>query len=233
MAAKKKIEKSDEGKTRVLIVDDHSIVVEGIKSTLDKHEEFEVVGTASDGLEGIKQVRALKPDIVIMDISMPNVNGVEAAYDIKKINKNIRIVIFTMYSDKEYVLSLFRAGISGYVLKEETISDLVLALKSVKVGGTYFSDTVHEIIQQHMENLEMSEQGRVRQVEGEFINLSAREKEVFPFLADGMNPRQIAKLLRISPKTVESHKYNIMEKLNVTSVADLTKIALRKNLIKL
>ena len=129
MAAKKKIEKSDEGKTRVLIVDDHSIVVEGIKSALSQHGEFEVVGTASDGLEAVKQVKPLKPDIVIMDVSMPNLNGIEAAYDIKKVNKNVRIVVFSMYSDKEYVLSLFRAGVSGYVLKEETIADLINSIR--------------------------------------------------------------------------------------------------------
>ena len=233
MAVVKKTKKSDDGKTRILIADDHSIVVEGIQSALIQHGEFEVVGTASDGLEAVKQVKSLKPDIVIMDISMPNLSGIDAAYDIKKVNKNIRIVIFTMYSDKEYVLSLFRAGISGYVLKEETITDLILALKSVKAGGTYFSKSFHEVIQQHMDELELGDRASAREVEDGIINLSAREKEVFPFLADGMNPRQIAKLLGISPKTVESHKYNIMEKLNVTSVTDLTKIALRKNLIKL
>ena len=233
MAAKKQIEKSDEGKTRILIVDDHSIVVEGIKSALNQHKDFEVIGTASDGLEAVKRVKSLKPDIVIMDISMPNLNGIEAAYDLKKIDKNIRIVIFTMYSDKEYVLSLFRADISGYVLKEETIADLILALRSVKGGGTYFSKSVHDIIHRHLDNLELSNRKSAHEVEDGIINLSAREKEVFPLLADGLSAKEISTRLGISPKTVESHKYNIMEKLNVTSITDLTKIALRKNLIKL
>jgi DNA-binding NarL/FixJ family response regulator len=233
MAAKKKIEKSDDGKTKVLIVDDHSVVVEGIKAALKDQQEFEVVGTASDGLEAINQVKSLKPDIVIMDISMPNLNGIEAAHDIHKVNKNIRIVIFSMHSDKEYVLSLFRAGILGYVLKEESIEDLILALKSVKVGGTYFSKSIQEVIQEHMYDLELSDRETTREVADGLIRLSAREKEVFPLLADGLSIKEISKRLSISPKTVESHKYNIMEKLNVTSVADLTKIALRKNLIKL
>jgi DNA-binding NarL/FixJ family response regulator len=233
MAEKKKIEKSDDGKTKVLIVDDHSVVVEGIKSTLIRREEFEVVGIASDGLAAVKQVKSLKPDIVIMDISMPNLNGVEAAYDIKEVDKNIRIVIFSMYSDKEYILSLFRAGISGYVLKEDTIEDLILALRSVKGGGTYYSKSVQKAIKEHMDNLEMGNRETAQGIEDGVINLSAREKEVFPLLADGLNVREISKRLSISPKTVESHKYNIMEKLNVKSIADLTKIALRKNLIKL
>lgn len=220
-------------KTKVLIVDNHWVVVEGIRAALEDHDEFEVVGTAFDGLEAIKRVKSLEPDIVIMDISMPNLNGIDAAYEIKKFNKKVRIVIFTMYRDKEYVLSLFRAGISGYVLKEETISDLILALKAVTRGGTYYSKSVQKVVQEHLEDLESRDGESAREVEDLVVRLSAREKEVFPLLADGLGAREISKRLGISPKTVESHKYNVMEKLNVRSVADLTKIALRKNLIKL
>ncbi len=231
--AEKEKETSHGTKTKILIVDDHWVVVQGINAALEDHQEFEVVGTASDGLEAIKRVKSLKPDIVIMDISMPNLNGIEAAYEIKKFNKKVRIVIFTMYWDKEYVLSLFRAGISGYVLKEETISDLILALKAVTGGGTYYSKSAQEVIQRHLEDLELRDGENTLEVEDTFRRLSVREKEVFPLLADGLGTREISERLGISPKTVESHKYNIMEKLNVTSVADLTKIALRKNLIKL
>jgi len=221
------------GKAKVLIVDDHWVVVEGIKAALENHDEFEVVGTASDGLDAMRRVKSLKPEIVIMDISMPNMSGIEATYDIKKSNKKTRIIIFTMYSDKEYVLSLFRAGISGYVLKEEAISDLILALRAVKAGGTYYSRAIQDIIQEHMLNLELRDRKPAREAEDDLIHLSAREKEVFPLLADGLSPREISERLNISPKTVESHKYNIMEKLNARSVSDLTKIALRRNLIKL
>jgi RNA polymerase sigma factor (sigma-70 family) len=229
----KRKEPSQHRKTRILIADDHWVVVEGISAALQKHDEFEVVGTASDGLEAIKRVRSLKPDIVIMDISMPNLNGVEAACEIMKFNQEVRIVIFTMYMDKEYVLSLFRAGISGYVLKEETISDLILALKTMIWGGTYYSKSVQKIIQGHVEDLEKQGEVTAREVGNGLVHLSAREKEVFPLLADGLSAREISERLGISPKTVESHKYNIMEKLKVTSVTELTKIALRKNLIKL
>jgi DNA-binding NarL/FixJ family response regulator len=231
--AEKKMEKSSGDKTRVLIVDDHWVVAEGIRSALEEHEEFEVAGTASDGVQAIKSVKSLKPDIVVMDISMPNLNGVEATYNIKKFNKNIRIVIFSMFSDREYVLSLFRAGIAGYVLKDESVSDLVLALKSVSAGGTYFSKVIQEAVMEHMDELELGDRETAREVQDGLIRLSIREKEVFPLLADGLSAKDISKRLGISPKTVESHKYNIMEKLNVTSVADLTKIALKKNLIKL
>ncbi len=220
-------------KTRVLIADDHWVAVEGIRAALEGLKEFEVVGTASDGIEAIQAVKSLKPDIVILDISMPNLNGVEAACEIKKYSDNIRIIIFSMYSDKEYVLSLFRAGISGYVLKEETLSDLVMAVKSAGAGGTYFSQSIHKAIQSHMESLEVGDRESAQEGGDGMVRLSAREKEVFPLLADGLSAREISKRLGISPKTVESHKYNIMDKLNATSVAQLTKIALRKDLIKL
>jgi len=220
-------------KTKVLIVDDHWVVVEGIKAALADLEEFQVVGTASDGLEAVQRVKTLKPDIVVMDISMPNLNGIEATYEIKKFNKDIRIAIFSMYPDREYVLSLFRAGISAYVLKEESLSDLILALKSVRGGGTYYSKSVQAVIQEHMQDIELGDRESAREAEDGLIRLSIREKEVFPLLADGLSAREISRRLGISPKTVESHKYNIMEKLNAASIADLTKIALKKNLIKL
>ena len=220
-------------KMKILIVDDHHIVVEGIRSALEDYPEFEVVGSASDGLKAIQKVKSLRPDVVIMDISMPNMDGLDAAYEIKKFNEKIHIIIFTMHSDREFIVSLFRAGVSGYVLKEEPISDLILALRSVQSGGTFFSDSVQKIIRTHMDELELGDAKMVREVQDGLIRLSMREKEVFPLLADGLTPKEIAERLYISPKTVETHKYNIMEKLKAKSIADLTKIAIQKKLIKL
>ncbi|MDY6824577.1 MAG: response regulator transcription factor [Thermodesulfobacteriota bacterium] len=216
-------------KTRIIIVDDHMVVVEGIRNALARHPEFQVVDTAADGMEAFKKVRAVNPDIVIMDISMPNLNGVDATHHIKKTKKNVAVVIFSMYSDKEYVLSLFREGISAYVLKEDSLEDLIMALHTVSAGGTYFSRTIKDHVQQHMEELELGEPAMKRGI----AILSVREKEVFPLIADGKTIKEISKILNISPKTVESHKYNIMEKLEVHSVAELTKLALKKKLIHL
>jgi len=213
--------------TNILIADDHRVVIEGIKSALQEHPEFEVVGEAVDGLEAVEFAKSLKPNIVIMDISMPNLSGIEATRQIKALNPGNQIVIYTMHSDKEFVIDLFKAGISAYVLKEDPLSDLILALKAVEGGGTYFSTMAPTILARHMEEMEEKSTSK-----NSFDTLSQREIEVFQLLAEGKRIKEIANQLFISPKTVESHKYNIMEKLQAASVIDLTKIAIRKNLIK-
>jgi len=214
-------------KTKILIVDDHRVVIEGVKSALQEHPEFEVVGEAVDGLQAVESARSLGPEIVIMDISMPNLSGIEATKQIKEFDPEIRIVIYTMYSDKEFVIDLFKAGISAYVLKDDPLSDLILALKAVKGGGTYFSTMSPTILLRHMKELEEKTEST-----DSYDTLSQREQEVFQLLAEGKRIKEIADELFISPKTVESHKYNIMEKLQATSVVDLTKIAIRKKLIE-
>ncbi len=147
-------------KTKILLVDDHRVVIEGIKSALQEYPEFKVVGEAVDGLEAVEFVKSSRPDIVIMDISMPNLNGVEATRQIKEFDSEIGIVIYTMYSDKEFVIDLFKAGISAYVLKDDPLADLILALKAVEGGGTYFSTMTPTILLRHMEELEEKINGR-------------------------------------------------------------------------
>ena len=215
-------------KARVLIVDDHVVVIEGIKSILRDHPEFEVVGEAFDGRQAIKLAESSKPDIVIMDISMPDLNGIDATLQIKKLFPDIKIIAYTMHSHSEYVISLFKAGVSAFVLKNDPLSDLLLALSAVRKGGTYFSTMTPEILLQHMKELE---EGKREQ--DEFESLSLREREVLQLLAEGKSVREIAEQLFISPKTVESHKYNIMAKLKIHRIPDLVKIAIRKNLISL
>ena len=214
-------------KRKILIVDDHRVVIEGIKSALQEHPEFKVVGEAVDGLEAVEFARSLEPNIIIMDISMPNLSGIEATRQIKGLKPGIQILIYTMHSDKEFVIDLFKAGISAYVLKDDPLSDLILALKAVEGGGTYFSTMAPTILVRHMEGMEEKTTSK-----NSFDTLSQREIEVFQLLAEGKRIKKIANQLFISPKTVESHKYNIMEKLQAASVIDLTKIAIRKNLIK-
>ncbi len=212
--------------TKVLIVDDHLIVIEGIKSALQHYPEFEVVGEALNGHQAVKLSESLKPDIVIMDISMPGLNGVDATLQIKKSDPQIRIIMFTMNSNREFVVDLLRAGISAYVLKQDPISDLISALKAVSGGGTYFSTEAPTILSRHMK---AQEEGRAEK--SNFENISLREQKVFQALAEGKSTKEIAGQLHISLKTVESHKYNLMAKLNLESMADLIKLAIRENLI--
>jgi two-component system nitrate/nitrite response regulator NarL len=213
--------------TKILIVDDHTVVLKGIKSALDGYPEFEVVGLAGNGEEAVEKVKALGPDIVIMDISMPGMDGGEAAREIRKLDKKVRIIVFTMYSDKEHVLTLFREGVAGYVLKDMPLDHLISAVKAVKGGGTYYCGPVQKIIRAHMAGLEEEfESGTAKDP------LSQREREIFPLLADGMSVKEVAHKLCISTKTVESHKHNIMEKLGADSLAELTKIAIKKKLIE-
>jgi DNA-binding NarL/FixJ family response regulator len=207
-----------ENKTRILIVDDHTVVIEGIKSALAEYPELEVVGAAGNGMEAIEKAKALGPDVLIMDISMPGMDGLEAAREIHRVDNKARIIVFSMYADREHVLTLFREGVAGYVVKDAPLDNLIAAVEAVRRGGTYYCASVRKIIQGHMQGLEEE--------------LSTREREIFPLLADGMSIKEIADRLCISPKTVESHKYNIMEKLGADSIAELTKIAIKKNLIE-
>ena len=215
--------------SRVLLVDDHDVVIEGIKSALDGLEGFTVVGMAIDGQQAVAQASRLQPDIVVMDISMPEMNGVEATRQIKERLPDVRIVIYTMFSDKEYVLELFRAGIDGYVLKQDPLSDLLLALDAVKAGGTYFSTEAPKVLGEHLRGAGRSG-GEAKP--NALDALSGREREVFKLLADGRSVREIAEALFISPKTVESHKYHIMAKIDVETVTDMTKLAIREKLIE-
>jgi two-component system nitrate/nitrite response regulator NarL len=208
---------------KVLIVDDHEVVIQGIMSLLQEHEEYILVGRATNGQMAVEQARALKPDIIIMDISMPGMNGLEATRKIKEFSPEVRIIIYTMFSDPEHTLELFKSGISAFVLKDGPVSDLIQALTAVKSDATYFRTIAPDTIVNHLQKGKREKSGLDR--------LSRREREVFVLLADGGSIKAIAEKLFISPKTVETHKYHIFEKLKVNTIPDLTKIAIRGSLI--
>ena len=162
---------------------------------------------------------------------MPDLNGIDATLQIKKLDPRIKIIIFSMYSNREYVIDLFKAGISSYVLKKDPMSDLVSAIKAVERGGTYFTTISSEILLNYVKELDDSN-NNINNTNG-FESLSLREREVFQLLSEGKSIKGIAETLGISRKTVETHKYNIMEKLHTKNITDLTKLAIKKGIIQL
>ena len=210
----------------LLIADDHQVVIEGIKGLFTARTDISIVGEAGTGEQAVALAEALKPDVIIMDISMPGMNGVEATIAIRQTSPTSDIIIYTMHSDQRFILELFKAGISGHVLKADDPAHLVKAVDAVIRGGTYFTTVTPHALLAQFERAAPS--GREQPLE----HLSQRELEVFRLLADGAAVKQIAAKLCISPKTVETHKYNVMEKLEARTLAELTKIALRHGLIK-
>ncbi len=213
-------------KTKLIVVDDQKVVIEGVKRILEPWKEFDVVGEALNGARAVKLVESLKPDVVIMDISMPIMNGIEATARIKRQFPETKVLIFSMYSDKEYITRLLRIGISGYILKDDPHSDLVQAIKVIVSGATYFSKIFVDIVGEHLREIEEK-----IGCQDPFEHLSMREQEVFRHLAEGKSTKEIASLLFISPKTVESHKYNIMQKMGLNSVGELIRFAIRQKIL--
>lgn len=211
---------------RLLLVDDHQVVIEGIKGLFAGRADIVVAGEANSGDRAVELAAALRPDVVVMDISMPGLNGVEATIAIRQTAPTADIIIYTMHSDQRFILELFKAGISGHVLKSDDPALLVAAVEAVCAGSTYFTTVApKQLLRQFAGEPVPDDATRLRL-------LSKRELEVFRLLADGLALKRIAADLCISPKTVETHKYNIMEKLAAQTPADLTKIALRHGLIK-
>jgi len=215
-------------KKSILVVDDQPMVAEGIRSVIVGMAEFEIGGVSGSLEAALDFCAKTPPDIVIMDVAMPGMDGVEAARRIKALCPDARIIAFTIHDEPDYVLNLFRVGISAYVRKEDPVNDLAMAIRAVSGGGTYFSSKAPSILLDHISGLD---EGRGKK--SEYESMSPREMEVFKFLAEGLSVREIALHLSISPKTVESHKYNIMAKLKLRSISELVKLALRKKLISL
>jgi NarL family two-component system response regulator LiaR len=225
------------GKIRVLLVDDHAILREGIRFLLTSSGEVDVVGEAGDGIEALELVENLQPDAVLMDISMPRMNGIEATKELKKRQPNLPVLILSMYDSDEYVVPILKAGAAGYVLKRAAAQDLVSALKAVVSGQVILDPTVAQMV---MANL--SEAGsqttpasreRDEAAVQSLVHLTEREREVLTLIATGLTNQEIADKLYISIKTVQAHRANLMEKLDLHAAVDLTKFAIRSGLISL
>lgn len=212
---------------RILLCDDHAVIRRGLRLVLEQHEDFEVVGEASDGREAVQKAEELKPDIVVLDITMPNMNGIEAARQITAKQPAISIIVLSMHADEAFVLKALKAGARGYVLKEASEGDLVQAIRCVSEGKSFFSPTVSRmLVQDYVRRLQ------AKDVEDSYDLLTAREREILQLVAEAKTNKDIANLLNLSLYTVETHRSNIMEKLNLHSVPELMLYAVRKGVIR-
>lgn len=216
-------------KINLLIADDHALVREGISAMLSIHEDINVVGQASNGKEAIEMTMKLKPNMVLMDISMPGLGGLEATIELQKTMPEVRILVLTQYDDKEYVGRLLKAGASGYILKKAIGEELISAIRAVASGERYLHPSVAaSVIDGFLGKGSASGEG-----ESLYDSLTDREKQVIKLIAEGGSHKEIAATLGISVKTVIAHQSNICQKLNIRSRTGLIKFAIQRGLIKL
>jgi len=211
-------------KTRVLLADDHKIVLEGLRGILEP--EFEIVGAVEDGRSLVAEAKRLCPEVVVADISMPGLNGMDAARQIRKNDERVKIVFLTMHSDVTYAAGAFDAGASGFVLKHSASQELITAIREATQGRTYVTPMVAgDLIGSY-------QKGSLRQGEVN-VALSPRQREVLQLLAEGKSTKEAAAVLNISPRTAEFHKYRIMEQLNIKTSAELIQYALKHGIVSL
>jgi DNA-binding NarL/FixJ family response regulator len=210
---------------RVLIADDHKIMLAGLRSILEKQTDFEVVGEADNGRKAVQMAQGKKPDVVVMDVSMPDLNGIEATKQIIESLPETRVIALSMHSDKRFVMGMLRAGASGYLLKDCASQELANAIVQVARGKKYLSPEITGVVINDFLLGDSSEEVAIAASQ-----LSPREREVLQLIAEGWSTKQIASHLYVSIKTIETHRRQIMKKLDLHSIADLTKYAIREGL---
>jgi DNA-binding NarL/FixJ family response regulator len=211
-------------KIRVLVADDHTIVRQGLVGILQGSPEMQVVGEAKDGAEAVEQSLKLKPDVVVLDISMPHLNGLEAARRIHEALPATRILVLTMHDDEEYILKMVRAGASGYLLKDGAASELLAGIQALRKGQTFFGPHATKALAEAFQRGESTP-------EDPFARLTDREREVFQLIVEGKTNKEIAGVLFISPKTVDNHRTRLMEKMGLHSTAELIRFAAKHGLM--
>ena len=212
---------------RVLLAEDHTIVRKGLRALLADEPEIEVVGEAEDGREAVQMAQQLLPDVVLMDLSMPGLNGLEATRQIKRWVPEVKVLVLTRHANEEYVFQILRAGASGYVLKKAAPAELISAIRAVYRGESFLSPAISKtVIEEYIRRAEAM-------VKDSYEQLTGREREVLQLIAEGHSSAEIAERLCISGKTVRTHRANLMDKLDLHSIAELTRYAVRKNLIGL
>jgi len=210
-------------KPRLLIADDHKIFAEGLKRLLK--EDFDIAGVVEDGRELVANAEKLRPDVIVADISMPMLNGIEAVMQIKKVQPEIKVVFLTMHPDVAYAKSAFKAGASGYVLKHSAPDELITAIREGLKGRTYVTPLIAGKLLHSCQSGAHSEVDTV-------LNLTSRQREVLQLLAEGRSAKEIAAILNISTKTVEHHKYRMMEDLDIKTAAELIRYAVKQGIVE-
>jgi two-component system, NarL family, response regulator NreC len=213
-------------KIRILLADDHKLMRSGLRVLLEQQAGLTVVGEASDGREAVALANSLKPDVAVMDVGMPSLNGIEAASQISQSHPEIAIVMLSMHSDESYVLRALKAGAKGYLLKDSAEADLIRAVHAVADGKSFFSPAVSKVLlDDYVRKLKRSG------TEDPYDLLTPREREVLQLVAEGKSNKDVAQLLNLSVYTVETHRSNIMEKLNLKGVPELILYAVRNGII--
>lgn len=215
---------------RLLIADDHTIVRQGLKKLLEEETGMEVVGEAVDGREALAKAMDLMPDIVLMDLSMPGLHGLEATRQLTKRLPKTRVVILSMHKNEQYVLQALQAGASGYILKDSASEEVATAIRSVSRGDSYLSPSISRVVIEDYLRLSSPGGGGAKSL---YETLTVREREIFQLLAEGLKNQEIADRLHVSVKTVETHRAHIMEKLNLNNIAELVKYSIEIGIVQL
>jgi two-component system response regulator NreC len=211
-------------KIRILICDDHTLFVEGIKAMLRGEASLDIVGEARDGRQAVGLVKQLKPDVILMDVSMPDMNGFDATRRVRDIDPEVKVLMLTMHDEEELVARCLEAGAAGYIMKDAPASQLLYAIETVRKGERYLSPNVlKKVVDGYVRN--------TNRPQTSYDRLTAREREILKLLAEGLTVKEIAIRLNLSVKTVEVHKHNLMKKIDVHDKAELIKYAIQKKLI--
>ena len=213
-------------KLRILLGDDHTLFRQGLRRIIEEHPDWEVVGETGDGREAVKAAAALEPDVALLDINMPLLNGIDATQQIVRRGPRTRVLIVSMHANEAFVTRALQAGATGYLLKDSADTDLVAGINAVAAGKSFFSPSVARLmLDDYVRHL--ASKGIVDR----YDSLSEREREIFQLIAEGHSNKEVAELLSISPTTVETHRAHILEKLNVHNTAELVLYAVRKGVI--
>ncbi len=211
---------------RLLIADDHDIVRAGIKALLQRQEDIEIVGEAADGREVVRLAEQLSPSMIVMDITMPQLNGIDAASQVIRRDPEVKVIILSMYSDEEFIVRALMAGVKGYLLKDAVQADLLRAVRAVATGRSFFSPEIAQTLAE-----DYVRQLQRKGLEDSYELLTEREREVLQLLAEGKSNKETATTLNVSTYTVETHRTHLMQKLNLHNTAELVLYAVRKKII--